>query len=279
MRMNWNWFCIRSFILFTSITIVLHLSFAAILFQPDTYALNTSEATTHQLFNTKIDEVSDVPSVRTANNTGNVPVPTARSVFETGSMSVPASVNGFIIYIPDEAHHSISEHKTISLKNAHFIPSNLTVPSGTSLGYVHGDPNHIHVEILKDTRSGQTVWQTVPIKHPGSSDTKVLPIGNYAVTDQKYRNMTGSVSVSGSEKASSNDYVMGGLFVPTPLLAKYRTDLLAAKFRVLSTYDFISKTVQKDINGPTTLIIYSTTLPIQVATAALKPLIASLPYR
>jgi len=48
---------------------------------------------------------------------------------------------------------------------------------------------------------------------------------------------------------------------------------------VLSTYDFVSNTVQKDINGPTTLIIYSTTLPIKDATAALNPIVASLPYR
>jgi hypothetical protein len=91
--------------------------------------------------------------------------------------------------------------------------------------------------------------------------------------------MTGTINVSGKEKASSNNLVAGGMFVPTSLLPKYRTDLLAAKFRVLSTYDFVSNTVQKDINGPTTLIIYSTTLPIEDATAALNPIVASLPYR
>jgi hypothetical protein len=278
MIMNSNWLGIQSSILFTSITIFLFMSLAIILFTPGAYALNILE-TTHPLLSTKTYDVSGAASIKTTSNSGNVPVPTARSVYETGSISLPASVSGFIIYIPDEAHHSISEHKTISLKNAHFIPSNLTVPAGTSLVYMHGDPNHIHIEILKDAKSGQTVWQTVPIKHPGSSDAKVLPIGTYAVTDQKYKNMTGTINVSGKEKASSNNLVAGGMFVPTSLLPKYRTDLLAAKFRVLSTYDFVSKTVQKDINGPTTLIIYSTTLPIKDATAALNPIVASLPYR
>src|SRR6185437_11763632 len=165
--------------------------------------------TTHPLLSTKTYDVSSAASIKIISNSGNVPVPTARSVYETGSISLPASVSGFIIYIPDEAHHSISEHKTISLKNAHFIPSNLTVPAGTSLVYMHGDPNHIHIEILKDAKSGQTVWQTVPIKHPGSSDAKVLPIGTYAVTDQKYKNMTGTINVSGKDKASSNNLVAG----------------------------------------------------------------------
>ena len=94
-----------------------------------------------------------------------------------------------------------------------------------------------------------------------------MPIGNYAVTDQKYRNMTGSVSVSGSEKASSNNYVMGGFYSFQHPYWQNTGQIYWLKNTHTSTYDFISKTVQKDINGPTTLIIYSTTLPIQVATA------------
>ena len=64
------------------------------------------------------------------------------------------------------------------------LPSNLTIPSGTSIAYVHGDPNHVHVEIVKDAKSGKIMWQTVPVKHPGGySDIRVLPIGDYRVTD------------------------------------------------------------------------------------------------
>jgi hypothetical protein len=98
-------------------------------------------------------------------------IPTAESVFDTGRMSLPAQVSGFIIYIPDEAHHPLTDNKTMSLKNAHYIPSNLVIPSGTAIAFVHGDPNHIHSEIIKDTSTGNVVWQTIPVKHPGGSDT------------------------------------------------------------------------------------------------------------
>jgi NhaP-type Na+/H+ or K+/H+ antiporter len=33
-------------------------------------------------------------------------IPNAKSVFDTGTMSLPASISGFIIYIPDESHTS-----------------------------------------------------------------------------------------------------------------------------------------------------------------------------
>ena len=69
-------------------------------------------------------------------------IPTAKSVFDTGTMSLPTSVS------------ALSDNKTMSLKNAHYIPSNLVIPSGTAIAFVHGDPNHIHSEIVKNTGTG-----------------------------------------------------------------------------------------------------------------------------
>src|SRR5215467_9280640 len=43
----------------------------------------------------------------------SVAVPDAKSVFNTGMLSLPPTVKGFIIYIPDEAHHPPSDNKTI----------------------------------------------------------------------------------------------------------------------------------------------------------------------
>ena len=90
--------------------------------------------------------------------------------------------------------------------------------------------------------------------------------------------MSGNITVLGNVY-SKGKLVVGGFFVPTPALAKYKTDFVTAGFQPLSEYNFLSKVVQKDIAGPTTLIIYSTTLPIQDAIINLKPIIASLPYR
>ena len=63
-------------------------------------------------------------NVATANN-GTSDIPPARSAYETGTMSLPATVNGFIIFIPDEAHHLLTDNKTMSLSNPHYIPASL----------------------------------------------------------------------------------------------------------------------------------------------------------
>ena len=89
--------------------------------------------------------------------------------------------------------------------------------------------------------------------------------------------MKGTIKVDGG-KQSNGDLVVGGIFVPTNSLAKYKSDFASAGFQILSDHNFISKTSQKDINGPTTLLIYSTNLPIQDAITKLKPLMSSLPY-
>jgi hypothetical protein len=205
-------------------------------------------------------------------------IPDAKSVFNTGKMVIPPSVSGFIIYIPDEAHHPLKDNKTMSLKNANYLPSNLVIPSGTSIAFVHGDPNHIHIEVVKDSSSGNVAWQTIPISHPGGSDTKILSPGSYIISDQKYAPMNGNITMKNNIQSKGN-LVVGAFFTPTPSLQKYKSDFTAAGFQVLSEYNFLSKVVQKDIAGPTTLLIYSTTRPIEDAITNLKPIIASLPYR
>src|SRR5206468_4365952 len=124
-----------------------------------------------------VNSTSSPSANKTSSSAGSLSldIPTAKSVFESGTMSLPASIKGFIISIPDESHHFLSENKTISLKNAHYIPSNLIIPQGTALAFVHGDPNHIHVEVVRDNSTGgNVVWQTIPVKHPDSSEIRIL---------------------------------------------------------------------------------------------------------
>jgi hypothetical protein len=65
----------------------------------------------------------------TKTDTGNnSDILNAKSVFDTGRMMLLSSVSGFIIYIPDEAHHPLVDNKTISLKNANYVPNNLLIP-------------------------------------------------------------------------------------------------------------------------------------------------------
>jgi plastocyanin len=222
--------------------------------------------------------------------TNNNNIPSAKSVFDTGTVSLPSSVKGFIISLPDETHESDSSNRTISHQNAHYLPSNLVIPSaGTAVAFVHGDPNHIHVESVTDTNNnstGKVFWQTIPVKHPGASDIKIFDTaGSYSISDIKYPSMKGTITVESNAKKSSStadnnneNLVVGGFFCPTPSLTKYKTDFTTAGFQVLSTYNFLSKTKQHDISGPTTLLIYSTTMPMQDALTKLVPLLGSLPY-
>jgi hypothetical protein len=230
------------------------------------------------LANSAYSQTTGNSNTNIARTLTGVAVPDAKSVFNTGMLSLPSTVKSFIVYIPDEAHHPPTDNKTISPNNANYIPTNLAIPRGANIAFVHGDPNHIHVEILKENKTGQIVWQTTPVTHPGASDVKVLNPGSYDISDKKYTNMKGTITVD-SNTQSKGDLTLGGFFVPTSSLSKYKADFASVGFQVLSTFDFLSKTVQKDISGPTTLMIYSTHLPIQDAIAKLKPLIVSLPYR
>jgi len=210
--------------------------------------------------------------------TDNGNIPSAQSVYETGTMALPSSVKGVIIAIPDEGHHPISDEVTISLKNPSYLPTNLEVSAGTSIAFVHGDPNHVHKETVTDANRGNVAWQTTAVKHPGGSDVKVLPAGAYDVADEEYPDMKGKITVS-NNVASAGNLVVGGLFVPTPSLEKYKSDFAKAGFNVLSTHNFVTESDQKDIRGPNTLIIYSTTAPIDQAIPKLFPIIKSLPYK
>jgi plastocyanin len=212
-------------------------------------------------------------------NSTTLAIPSAKSVFETGTMLLPSTVKGFIISLPDETHELDTANKTISHKNAHYLPTNLIIPNGTSIAFVHGDPNHIHVEVIRDnSTNGSVVWQTIPVKHPGSSDVKALPAaGFYAVSDPKYPSMKGTITVQKNVQSHGN-LVIGGFFCPTPSLAKYKSDFAANGFQILSQFSFLSITKQADIAGPTTLLIYSTTMPMQDALTKLLPMLGSLPY-
>jgi hypothetical protein len=63
-------------------------------------------------------------------------------------------------------------------------------------------------------------------------------------------------------------------------LQKYISEFQSAGFQIASTYDFTSAvTKQKDLVGPTTLIVYSTSMNMDNAKTALLPILKSLPYK
>lgn len=205
-------------------------------------------------------------------------IPDAKSVYETGTMSLPATVKSFIIMIPDEAHHPPEDDKTISPKNPNFLPTTLEALDGTEVAFVHGDPSHTHVEILTD-KDGNAVWKTIPVEHPGGSDTKVLSSSGspFSVSDKEFANMKGQIKISSAK--STGSLTVGGFFVPTKDLDKYKSEFADAGFNVLSNFDFTTESVQKDLSGENTLLIYSTTQPLKAAIEKLLPLMGALPYK
>ena len=250
--------------------------------------INNLISNTLVLNNAVFAQISSPSSLSPSSTTGddnnnNNSIPSARSVFDTGTITLPSSAKGFIISLPDETHELDTANRTVSHQNAHYLPTNVVIPSGTAIAFVHGDPNHIHVESVTDTSTGKVVWQTIPVKHPGASDVKIFDTpGSYSISDIKYPSMKGNITVerstAKSTTADNNNLVVGGFFCPTSSLTKYKTDFTTDGFQVLSTYDFLSKTKQHDISGPTTLLIYSTTMPMQEALTKLVPLLGSLPY-
>ena len=66
--------------------------------------------------------------------------------------------------------------------------------------------------MIKDNKTGQVVWQTTPVTHPGGSDVKVLDAGSYSVSDKEYSNMKGTITID-SNAQSNGDLTLGGFFV------------------------------------------------------------------
>ncbi len=206
-------------------------------------------------------------------------IPTAQSVYETGVMELPTSVRSAIIFIPDEAHHPPADDKTISPKNPNYLPNILKIPEGTDVAFVHDDPGHTHVGIVKD-KDGIAIWTTIPVKFPDGSDTKILrlPGSPYNISDEQYSPpMEGKIIVTPGK--STGSLTVGGLFCPTNQLTECKSQLSKAAFQVLSEHNFETKSVQKDIAGSNTLLIYSTVLPLKDAITSLGPIIKSLPYK
>lgn len=224
------------------------------------------------------DDTSTV-STTTTNNTSSGSIPTAQSVYDTGVMSLPSSVKGVIVFIPDEAHHPASDDKTISPKNPNYLPTTLEVPEGTEIAFVHDDPSHVHVGIIKD-KDGNVAWTTTPVEYPDGSDTKSLSSTGspYSISDKQFSPpMEGKIVVT-SEK-STGTLTVGGFLCPTDQLSDCKSQFSKAGFDVLSEHNFVTKSVQKDIAGDNTMLIYSTALSIKDALNSLGPIIKSLPYK
>jgi len=227
----------------------------------------------------------------------NASIPDAESIYISESMKVPSSVGTFVILIPNEAHENWSDekHKLITDRNSYYIPTNLIVPNGTSLIFLHADapwdtPNPHTIEIQDS--NGNAVYSTGQLDYTQSSEPVVLPSpGTYNVIDKSYDTKESRITVLDNEMSNGN-IIAGGFYTPTNQventedndgvshpgsLQYYRDALSRDGFDILSEYNFTYATCDycpgeywpDNKSGEHTLFIYSTQQPL---TAALEKL-------
>ena len=112
-------------------------------------------------------------------------IPQAKSVYDTETMHLPRSVGFFIILIANEAHEDWSEekHKLLTDRNPYFVPNHLLL-KGTAIVFLNSDAPwntpHPHTINLEDS-SGDVIYYTGKMEYADTSDSKVLPAGNYSI--------------------------------------------------------------------------------------------------
>jgi hypothetical protein len=249
------------------------------------------------------------PSVTSATSTPNTSfdsIPSAEVVHSSESMKVPPSVGTFVILIPNEAHENWSDekHKLIIDRNSYYVPTNLIVPNGTAIIFLHADapwdtPNPHTVE-LQDS-SGNTVYSTGQLDYTLSSKPIVLPApGTYNIVDKSYDTKEAKITVLDNETSNGNS-IVGGFYTPTNQvenmedndgvshpgsLQYYKEAFNKDGFDILSEYNFTYATCDycpgeywpDNKSGEHTLLIYSTEQSLSDALVKLGKLVKDNVY-
>jgi hypothetical protein len=237
----------------------------------------------------------------------NSSVPSAESVYTSESMKIPPSVGTFVILIPNESHENWSDekHKLISDRNSYYVPTNLAVPNGTSIVFLHADapwdtPNP-HTTEIQDS-AGNVVYSTGQLDYAQSSEPVVLPSpGIYNIVDKSYDTKESRITVLDNE-TSTGDLIVGGFYTPTNQVANtkdndgvshpgslqyYSEAFKRDGFEILSEYNFTYATCDycdpggywpDNKSGDHTLLIYSTQQPLTSALAKLVELVRDNVY-
>jgi hypothetical protein len=226
----------------------------------------------------------------------------AKSVHESESLVLPETVKTFIIFIPNEAHHSLATdpERLVSDHNPYYIPTNLTIPQGTGISFLNGDAPwdtpHPHTINIIDSSSGNVINTTGRLDYTNASQPIILPVGKYSIIDSQYKWMKGNVTVVATEQKSSNGsstsgLTVGGFYTSTyqvennkdndgvahpGSLDYYRNELLKNEFRILSEYNFkytpcnfcMGGYWPDNKTGDHTLIIYAIDQPFSAAVVA-----------
>ena len=234
-------------------------------------------------------------------------IPNAESVYLSESMKIPPSVGTFVILIPNEAHENWSDekHKLITDKNSYYVPTNLIVPNGTALVFLHADapwdtPNPHTIEI-QDSSSGNVVYNTGQLDYTLSSKPIIFPSpGTYNIVDKSYDTKESKITVL-DNVTSSGKSIIGGFYTPTNQveniedndggthpgsLQYYKEAFSKDGFDILSEYNFTYAACDycpgeywpDNKSGEHTLFIYSTQQPLTAVLEKLGKLVKDNVY-
>ncbi|MFY9964982.1 MAG: hypothetical protein WBL44_07745 [Nitrososphaeraceae archaeon] len=238
--------------------------------------------------------------------TANATIPSAESVHISESMKVPPSVGTFVILIANEAHENWSDekHKLITDKNSYYLPTNLVIPNGTAVAFLHADapwdtPNPHTIEIQDTT--GNAVYSTGQLDYTLNSQPVMLPSpGTYNIVDKSYDTKEAKITVLDNETSNGN-IIMGGFYTPTNQVENtedndgvshpgsfqyYKEAFNNDGFNILSEYNFTYATCDycpreywpDNKSGEHTLFIYSTQQPLSDALVKLGKLVEDNVY-
>lgn len=236
----------------------------------------------------------------------NRTMPTAESVHISETMKVPSSVGTFVILIPNEAHENWSDekHKLITDKNSYYLPTNLVIPNGTAVAFLHADapwdtPNPHTIEIQDIT--GNAIYSTGQLDYALTSMPIILPSpGTYNIVDKYYDTKEAKITVLDNETSNGNS-IVGGFYTPTNQvedtedndgvshpgsLQYYKEAFKNDGFDILSEYNFTYAVCDycpgeywpDNKSGEHTFIIYSAEEPISDALAKLGKLVKDNVY-
>jgi len=236
----------------------------------------------------------------------NRTMPTAESVHISETMKVPSSVGTFVILIPNEAHENWSDekHKLITDKNSYYLPTNLIIPNGTAIVFLHADapwdtPNPHTIDIQDN--SGKVVFSSGQLDYALASMPIILPSpGTYNIVDKSYDTKEAKITVLDNETSNGNS-IVGGFYTPTNQvediedndgvfhpgsLQYYKEAFKNDGFDILSEYNFTYAVCDycpgeywpDNKSGRHTFIIYSAEEPISYALAKLGKLVKDNVY-
>ncbi len=239
-------------------------------------------------------------------NTDMQSIPIAQTVYESQSISLPKTVGTFVWYIVNEAHEDTHKEPQKLMSNHNPIPTKLTILEGVSILFLDTDAPwdnpHPHTIEITDNSSGKVVYSTGKLDYTDNSKPAVLPAGKYVAGDTAYPWMKGAIAVlPNPEKNTGNNLTVGAFLAPTNQVADkkdndggihpgwlgyYKTELPKNGFKILSEFDFHyavcsycpGKFWPDQKTGDHTLIIYSTTQPLDLGLQKLAKMVRDNVY-